>query len=181
MKLAYLITSLGAEAPFSLGEVKIFVAKKSWGLINRPGFDYDQVEKDYDTWEREFIKKDNSVTCEDLFKDPLKYVVSMSLWEINQLTDIKPKDAIWIKSSCDPFCDEMKLDEERKENWLAHFNIKKFSTHASGHASGKEIKQMIDEIKPKQVFPMHTEKPELFKTFHPNAQTIENGKQYTLN
>ena len=73
----------------------------------------------------------------------------MSIWEINQLTDIRPKDAIWIKSSCEPFCDEMEIDEERKKHWLEHFNIKEYSAHASGHASGIEIMELIHEIKPK--------------------------------
>jgi len=109
LKLAYLLAALGGDAPFSLDEVKIFVASKSWGLIRKPGFDCKLVEQDYSTWEREFINRENSVTCQDLCEDPLRYVVSMSLWEMNQLTDIKPKNAIWIKSSCDAFCDEMKI------------------------------------------------------------------------
>ena len=92
----------------------------------------------------------------------MRYVVSMSLWEMNQLTDIKPENAVWIKSSCDAFCDEMKIDEERKNNWLAHFNIKKYSTHASGHASGKEIKEMIAAINPEILIPIHTEKSNFF-------------------
>ena len=74
----------------------------------------------------------------------------------------KPKNAIWIKSSCDAFCDEMKIDEERKNNWLAHFNIKKYSTHASGHASGDEIREMIKQINPDILIPIHTEKPNFY-------------------
>ena len=140
MKLAYLLSALGDDSPFCLDDVKIFVAAKSWGLICKQGFDCKMVEKDYSSWERDFINRENSVTSQDLREDPMRYVVSMSLWEMNQLTDIKPENAVWIKSSCDAFCDEMKIDEERKNNWLAHFNIKKYSTHASGHASGEEIK-----------------------------------------
>ena len=162
LKLAYLLAALGDDAPFSLDAIKIFVPKKSWGLICKSGFDCKLVEQDYSTWEREFINRENSVTSQDLCEDPLRYVVSMSLWEMNQLTDIKPKNAIWIKSSCDAFCDEMKIDEERKNNWLAHFNIKKYFTHASGHASGEEIKEMIKQIDPAILIPIHTENPELF-------------------
>jgi len=162
LKLAYLLAALGNDAPFSLNEVKIFASRKSWGLIGRPGIDIDLVEKDYSTWEREFINRENSVTSRDLCENPFRYVVSMSLWEMNQLTDIKPKNAIWIKSSCDAFCDEMKIDEERKNNWLTHFNIKKYSTHASGHASGEEIKQMIKDVNPEELIPIHTEKSNLF-------------------
>lgn len=89
-------------------------------------------------------------------------MVSTSLWEISQLIDIQPKNAIWIKSSTEPFSDDMELDEERKQNWLDRFGIVKYTTHASGHASGKEIIEMISIIKPENVIPVHTEKPDLF-------------------
>jgi len=163
LKLAYLIQALGKLCPFSLDEVKIFVPKKSWGLITKEGIDDKLIDEDYDTWEREFIRRNNSITYKNLQKNTSKYVISMSMWEINQLTDIQPKNAIWIKSSCEPFCEEMELDEERKKNWLKHFGIQEYFAHASGHASGNEIRAMIKEIKAQEVIPVHTEHPELFK------------------
>ncbi len=162
LKLAYLLHTLDQDSPFSLDNVKILVGRKSWGLIGKPTIDRKLVDQDYSKWERDFIHRGNSITSEELSKNPSRYVVSMNLWEMNQLTDIKPKNAIWIKSSCDAFCDEMKLDEERKNNWLAHFNIKKYSTHASGHASSDEIKEMIQAINPGELIPIHTEHPDLF-------------------
>ncbi len=162
LKLAYLLYALDQDSPFSLNEVKILVSKKSWGLIGKPSIDCKLVDQDYSKWERDFIRRENSITSEELCKEPMKYVVSMNMWELNQLTDIKPKNAIWIKSSCDPFCDEMELDEERKKNWLDHFGIKEYSTHASGHASGDEIKEIIKQINPITLIPIHTENPELF-------------------
>jgi len=163
LKLAYLLQSLGKDSPFSLNDTKILVSKKSWGLISKPSIECKLVDQDYSKWERDFIRRENSITSEELCKEPLKYVISMNMWELNQLTDIKPKNAIWIKSSCDPFCDEMELDEERKKNWLSHFGIKEYSTHASGHASGDEIKEMIKAINPTNLIPIHTEQPELFR------------------
>lgn len=162
LKLAYLIDTLGSLCPFTLDDVLILVPKKSWGLICKEGADCSQVEQDYATWERNYINRKNSITYKELCKDPAKYVVSMSMWEINQLTDIKPENAIWIKSSCEPFCDEMELDEERKKNWLKHFDIQEFFAHASGHASGNEIREMIKSINPRELIPIHTEHPELF-------------------
>ena len=161
LKLAYLLQSLGQDSPFSLDDVKILVSKKSWGLIGKPSIDCQLVDQDYSKWERDFIRRQNSITCEDLCKDPLRYVVSMNMWEINQLTDIKPKEAVWIKSSCEPFCDEMDIDEGRKKNWLEHFHIQEYFAHASGHASGDEIKEMIKKINPAKLIPIHTEHPEL--------------------
>jgi ribonuclease J len=56
----------------------------------------------------------------------------------------------------------MELDEDRKINWLEHFKIIEFCSHASGHANGAEIKAMIKEINPEIVIPIHTEHPEMF-------------------
>ena len=162
LKLAYLLQSLGQDSPFSLDDVKILVSKKSWGLIGKPSIDCKLVDQDYSKWERDFIRRENSITSDELSKDPMKYVVSMNMWEINQLIDIKPENAIWMKSSCEPFCEEMDLDEGRKKNWLEHFGIKEYFAHASGHASGDELKEMIQVINPVEIIPIHTEHPELF-------------------
>jgi ribonuclease J len=180
LKLAYLVEAMGSLAPFELDDVKIVMPKKSWGLIGRDWVDSRVVEQDYASWERTFINRGNAITCNELRNDPAHYVVSMSLWEINQLTDIQPKAAIWIKSSCEPFSDEMLLDEERKRHWLGHFGIVEYAAHASGHASGPELKAMITEINPERVFPVHTERPELFKDFFTNTELVEQGKRYTL-
>ena len=180
LKLAYLIEALGALAPFALGDVKILVPKKSWGLISKDGIDSKLVEQDYANWERAFISLENAITCNELQQKPEHYVVSMSLWEINQLTDIQPEAAIWIKSSCEPFSDEMILDEARKRNWLDHFGIKDYFAHASGHASGAELKALIKEINPDRLYPVHTEHPEMFKEFFRNVVMVELGKKYIL-
>ena len=163
LKLAYILESLGDLGPFSLDSVQILIPKKSWGLICKDCAEPSQIEQDYTPWERDFIKRKNILLARDLSMKPEEYVVSMNMWEINQLTDIQPIDAVWIKSSCEPFCEEMELDEERKKNWLDRFEIKEYHAHASGHASGNELKLMIDRIHPEILIPIHTEHPELFK------------------
>ena len=154
-KLAYLIEKLGKLSPFSLVKVKIFVPRKSWGLIDK---DVEQklVEGDYETWERDYIYRKNCVTYREIQKHPDKYAVSMNLFNINQLVDINPSsDSIWIKSNCEPFCEEMELDEERKKNWLNHYGIKQHQAHASGHANGEELKEMWKDINAKEVVVVH--------------------------
>jgi ribonuclease J len=162
LKLANILKSLGDLAPFSLDDVKILVPQKSWGLICKEGYSCEQVAQDYEAWERKFIGLKNSITFKDLQKNPERFAVSMNMWEMGQLIDIKPKGALWIKSSCEPFCEEMELDEERKKNWLKHFSIKESFAHASGHASGDEIRALIKEINADKLIPIHTEHPELF-------------------
>jgi len=162
LKLAYLLQSFEDYAPFSLDDVAILVPRKSWGLITHDNLCSSLVEKDYATWERSFIDRNNAITYLDLQKNPQQYVVSMNIWEIKQLIDIKPKDAIWIKSSCEPFNEEMEIDEERKRHWLQHFNVAEYLAHASGHASGVELIDLIKEINPRKLIPVHTQYPQRF-------------------
>ncbi|MEA1993938.1 MAG: MBL fold metallo-hydrolase RNA specificity domain-containing protein [Euryarchaeota archaeon] len=162
LKLAYLTERLGDRAPFEIKDIRILVPKKSWGLIEKEDVPEYQVLRDYRRWERDFLSRENILTCSELRENQESYVVSTSFWEINQLVDIQPKGALWIKSSCEPFSDEMELDEGRKQHWLEHFGIQERTAHASGHASGPEIREMIKEIKSKKVIPIHTEHPELF-------------------
>ncbi len=162
MKLAYLLEKLGDLSPFHVDDTQILIPKKSWGLIEREDVPDYQVERDYRTWEREFLTRENTVTCATLREHPERYVVSTSFWEINQLVDIKPTNALWIKSSCEPFSEEMELDEDRKHHWLDHFGIPECAAHASGHASGPEIREMVETINPNKLIPIHTEHPELF-------------------
>ena len=180
LKLAYLLQALGDLAPFPLSAVKILIPKKSWGLIDRKELDWNLIAQDYEPWERVFLSSSNALTCRELREHSEQYVVSMNFWEITQLTDIQPAEAIWIKSSCEPFSDEMELDEARKRHWLTHFGITEFHAHASGHASGPELQAMISEINPEHVFPVHTEHPELFTELNQNVQLPERGKTYRL-
>ena len=162
LKLVYLIESFSDLAPFSIDDVKILVPMKRWGLLCKNGIEQSMVERDYSVWERDLLFRDNSITYEELKKYPQRYVVSMNMWEINQLIDIRPHNAVWIKSSCEPFSDEMDIDEERKKNWLEHFGIQLFNAHASGYASGDQICDMIEKITQEHVIPIHTEHPEMF-------------------
>lgn len=162
IKAAYLIEALGDLYPFCIDDVKILVPRKDWGLIYIEGYEQDQIKSDYDKWERDYIDRPNSITCKEINQNPINYVVSMSIWSINQLIDIQPKNAIWVKSSCEPYSEDMNLDEKRQQNWLKHFEIVKHSAHASSHAVGCEIIEMINKIKPENVIPVHTERPDLF-------------------
>jgi mRNA degradation ribonuclease J1/J2 len=52
--------------------------------------------------------------------------------------------------------------------------------HASGHMSKEQLVEMVNDIQPKQAFPVHTENQQLFKTLCGSMQTIEQGKEYAL-
>ena len=71
---------------------------------------------------------------------------------------------------------------------LEHFDInapahKPRYVHASGHASGAEIAQLIRDINPRAVFPIHTEDPGAFADMAPEGTTVvapRTGERYAV-
>ena len=152
--------------------------RKSWGTVGRYDLpsNIDGVsipenicDQDYATWERKYLDYPNTINYLDL-KDQSEYMLFCSYFQLNELVDVNPvHGSKYIRSITEPFNDEMKLDAERVYNWLNLFDLElhgmdnKDKLHASGHASGPEIFEAISKIEPKKVFPIHTEKPEIFQ------------------
>ena len=122
-----------------------------------------EVQKEYEKWERDFLEKDNVITYKDLKEEPTKYIFRCDFFELKELIDIKPENGLYIHSLTEPFNEEMEIDFKRVKNWLEHFNLLPIHTmHVSGHASGEEILNMIREINPEKLYPIHTEHIESF-------------------
>ncbi|MFA5406745.1 MAG: MBL fold metallo-hydrolase [Candidatus Nanoarchaeia archaeon] len=162
--------------------IKILTPKKGWGLIGREDVPDEQVLSDYQSWEKEYISRSNVITADEISKNQQKYLVFMNYFQLNNLIDIKPnKDSVHIRSICEPFNEDMELDEKRINNWLNKFNLTpKHQIHASGHASGAHLFKMIEAIQPKTLIPIHTEQPELYKEIHNNVKIIEKNRTYDL-
>ncbi len=43
-----------------------------------------------------------------------------------------------------------------------------------------QLANLINYIKPKQIFPIHTENPRLFKKVNKNVNLVRYGKKYTI-
>jgi len=91
-----------------------------------------------------------------------------------------------VRAQCEPFNPKMELSQERMIRWLKHFKInakndcKPYQIHASGHASGPEIQEMIDKIKPKVLVPVHTEHPELFRNVAGKVHRPKKGAEKSV-
>lgn len=73
-------------------------------------------------------------------------------YDLKELIDIKPKTgSCYIKSVCETFDVEMEIDWERVMNWINHFGLGNYSTHVSGHASGPQLKEFVQTVKPLSV------------------------------
>ncbi|MGM0687623.1 MAG: MBL fold metallo-hydrolase [Promethearchaeati archaeon] len=174
-RLAYLKARLG-DSVYDEG-AKVFL-ERSDSMLYSAG-DYTRSkhkagEMDVSEWDSSDGIKDTThlekgVTAPELREDASNYVLHMDYYRIQNLIDIDPPDgSIFVRAHSEPFNIEMELSEDRLKNWLQHFGINKdnnyepITIHASGHASGPEILDMIEKIGPKQLVPIHTNNPELF-------------------
>ena len=107
----------------------------------------------------------------------------MNYFQLNNLIDIKPiEGSVHIRSICEPFSEEMELDQKRIDNWLKLFGLyPEHKIHSSGHACGPAIFDMIKKINPKILFPIHTVNPSAFKDLSGiKIEFPEYGKKVTI-
>jgi ribonuclease J len=177
LKQAYLLKLFSGRDYPELEDVEVYIPKRGWGLIGTDSFvcydgewlcgsdiDPNHKSSDYKKWEKEFIESGNFINYKDIQEEPQKYIFRCDFFELKELIDIKPVNSIYIKSVTEPFDEEMEFDERRVENWLDHFNLLPVhKMHVSGHASGPELLDMIREIQPEILYPVHTIFKERFK------------------
>lgn len=159
--------------------LKVFVARKSWGLLDRDPAIWTQklIGDDYKSWEREFLDYPNHVDYRDVSAHQKDYIFYCSDFQLQNLIDVRPLErSSYIRSSTEPFNDEMVLDQERIQRWLNHFGLisgSKWNTiHVSGHGAGDQIKKIIDGADSKTVIPIHTEDEDLFDALHSNVKKV---------
>jgi ribonuclease J len=191
-RLAYVLNKLG-QTPLP-ESVKVFLKRKA-SCFYSPA-DYAQYKHEYgfsidkDTWTQDSSHYDNGLVADEIKSNPSDYVLMLSYYDFGQLFDLadengKISGSRFIRAQCEPFSDEMELDEERFINWLDAFGIgyelgetpvpdgctnpncsklrkRIVRSHVSGHASRPELKEMIEKINPELLFPVHTERPEAF-------------------
>lgn len=112
----------------------------------------------------------NLVNASQIHKKPEDYILCFSFWDMNKLIDIAPNGGIYIYSSSEAYNEEQRVDLWRLRNWIEHFGMELVgdpekggeNLHASGHASGPELLEIVRRIKPKIVIPIHTENPNYF-------------------
>jgi ribonuclease J len=85
--------------------------------------DPNLVERDYRKWERDYLDWDNTINYMYLQENPEDYIFCCDFFELKELIDIKPVDGVYIKSSSEPFDDQMQINEAKVKNWLRLFNL----------------------------------------------------------
>ena len=156
------------------GHSSDFYVSKDNNWVNA---DEDIYIKEYEKWEREFLDYDNAYTYRDIQDNESGFIIRLDNFSFMELIDIKPENAIYLHSTTEPFNEEMEMNYEITENWLNHFDIPIYNHfHVSGHAKGPELLEMVREIHPDVLYPVHTEHAELYdvlkddgiKVIHPS-------------
>jgi len=176
-KQAYLIELLNKEDKNlnlpPIGAFDIFLDRCRWGRYEK---------EDYRKWQAQYLNYDNVVKADDINKQQCDYMLYMDFFGLTDLMDIRPSSgSVFVHSLTEPFNEEMEFDFNRILNWLNKFNIPLEHAHAGGHANGEQLKEIVETIKPKQLFPIHTEDAGMFKQLiRENIVIPQYGVNYPL-
>jgi ribonuclease J len=115
----------------------------------------------------------NAWTAQDVKAKESQVIASIGSYSADELIDIKPTNGLYIHSMSEPSDEEGEISEERTRQWMLKFGLEVIHSHSSGHASGLELMEIINEISPKAIIPIHTEHAALFSTlFGAKVRTV---------
>jgi ribonuclease J len=129
-------------------------------------------------WERPFL--DEALPSEEVRRNGRKYLLALDLAHFPELIDLRPpRGCPFLHSMSEPFSED-DVDDHVMHNWLDHFGLEFHQLHASGHASGPELLEIVRATGARTVYPIHTEHPEAFETAGPSVRCPELGRVYPL-
>jgi len=132
---------------------------------------YDRQMISPKVWERNLLSQLRSkvLTSEYVNRHQEEILVQLDFETLPELIDIKPAPGSpFIHSKSEPIEEDDEV-EATLRNWIEFFQLRRHQFHASGHMSEPEIAEMIRQIAPKTVIPVHTEHPERFTRFAPKV------------
>ena len=181
-KLAYLLHKLSSLPDAAVRpacdepNVKVYLKRKGSMLYSQSDYVGTKYDLGYSTeWDKSDCSTihtehyDCGVRAYDIAADPGRYLLHLDFYELNELIDLRPPPgSVYVSAVSEPFNMEMELDRNRLRSWLQRFGVnppdfEPIYAHASGHASGPELIEMVRAISPKVLIPVHTEHPEVFQ------------------
>jgi ribonuclease J len=139
---------------------------------------YARKKKRFFKWETPFL--DDALSAEEVRGRGTRYLLAIDLMHFPELIDLRPpKGSPFVHSMSEPFSED-DLDDRVLHNWLDHFGLSFHQMHASGHASGPELLELVRSVAPRTVYPIHTEHPEAFREAGPGVHPPELGRAYQL-
>ncbi|MDW8120609.1 MAG: MBL fold metallo-hydrolase RNA specificity domain-containing protein [Chloroflexota bacterium] len=139
-----------------------------------------------DAWEQDIRQRYESalVTPKDVHQNQEAFILCFSLLDLNDLPTLRPRPgSLYLYSSHEAFDEESGLDFDRLLNWLQHFQMRPVGVpqrgratglwlippeeeglHASGHASGSDLVDMVRQVRPRTLLLVHAQ-PEAYDYF----------------
>ena len=139
---------------------------------------YQRSKKRYFEWEKAFL--DEAVSADEVRAHGDRYLLALDQAHFPELIDIRPPSGSpFIHSMSEPFSED-DVDDKVLHNWLDHFGLSFHQLHASGHASGPELFEIVRSVGATTVYPVHTEHPEAFRSEVPGVRLAELGSSYPI-
>ena len=170
-RLAYLIDRLkeaGSKIALpSLKDTCIYFERRSLR-----GGGYDLSPRHYRRWMREVYesrldgrREGELRKAEEISKDQGKYIlIANSLDYVLELAQIKPEPGSrLIVSTSEPHDEEQEISWGKFLEWVDLLRLDMRMAHSSGHADRESLLRIIEEIDPKAIIPIHTERPYEFQ------------------
>ena len=181
--LLELMAQLGEDYPrLDDPNICFYAERKDWGLIGRDDYPPEIIAQDYYKWERRYLDLPNTVNYKEVRENQRDYMLYCNYFQLKNLIDIRPSPGSnYIRSVCEPFDDEMLFDLNRVNNWLDLFSLSLIKIHASGHANGPQLFNMLERVAPISIYPIHTNSPEIFDQKFDNVVLVKKGVKYQLN
>lgn len=178
LKQAYLLEALqkdkGLTIP-ALDDEEILIFRKS--------------KKRFDRWEKQLLERydrqNKILEASEISKQQCNVLLALSFYDFEELVQLQPKaGSCYILSTSEPFNEEMEIDYERLVNWLSYYGLPQYHVHVSGHIMPLQLQKVLERINAKRMFPIHTERAELFSKFMRELESqttlVEIGKKYSV-
>ena len=118
------------------------------------------------------------LTPEAVARDPARFLLCLSFFDIKHLIDIAPPPGgLFVYSSSEAHGEEQRIDQGRLRHWLDRFGLRPLGLdggqglHASGHAGGPDLLRVVRGIAPRILIPIHTATPDFFSECLTTAET----------
>ncbi len=138
-------------------------------------------DSDYKGNDKDFLDLHNAWTAEQIASKESKVLCAIGFYSFTALIDMKPKPgAVYIHSASEPYNEGQEMSQDRADAWIERFDMNKFQSHCSGHASGQDLLGVVKTIDAKMLFPIHTEQPDAFAKVTDKITIVDEGIKYKI-
>jgi len=146
---------------------------------------FQRSKSRYRPWEKQMMDLGRIADSSDISKMQKEVILVISFYDIGELLDIQPTaGSCYVLSASDHFDEEMVIDFEKLLNWLDHYGLPQYHAHASGHIAPFQLRNALEIMDPKEIFPIHTNRPELLgkyiRDLKGDIRIPEKGKKYLI-